>query len=197
MRPFLTIEERVARGRLQNSTADSGIVPFPTETNFCVPFGMMRKADAGWLASLLNDGYRLTPHVYRLDDRVPIFAVLRLDHAQRRKEFRPLRCERLVGSMPQASMRHLEGARPLYNLDKLASRPRDPVLVVEGEKAADGAERIFPDYVSTTWPGGAQSVGTADLLPLVDREVTIWPDNDAEGIKAAQKLAARLLRMRA
>jgi hypothetical protein len=33
---------------------------------------------------------------------------------------------------------------PLYNLQELATRPEDPVLVVEGEKAARAAQAILP-----------------------------------------------------
>ena len=35
--------------------------------------------------------------------------------------------------------------RPLYNLASPCPAPRAPVLVVEGEKAADAAAEIFPD----------------------------------------------------
>jgi hypothetical protein len=34
--------------------------------------------------------------------------------------------------------------RPLYGLDRLAARPDDPVLVVEGEKTADAAAELIP-----------------------------------------------------
>jgi putative DNA primase/helicase len=36
--------------------------------------------------------------------------------------------------------------RPLYGLELLAQRPNAPVIVVEGEKCADVARRIFPGY---------------------------------------------------
>ena len=42
--------------------------------------------------------------------------------------------------------------RPLYGLDRITQRPNSPVLVVEGEKAADAAGKIFPDYVCVTSP---------------------------------------------
>ena len=47
--------------------------------------------------------------------------------------------------------------RPLYNLDKLAERPDDWILVVEGEKTADAAAELFPDHVAMTSPGGAKA----------------------------------------
>ena len=39
--------------------------------------------------------------------------------------------------------------RRLYGLDRLAQRPDAPVLLVEGEKAADKAEVRFPNYVAS------------------------------------------------
>jgi len=75
--------------------------------------------------------------------------------------------------------------RPLFNLDQLTARPDAPVLVVEGEKAALAAMRLFPEYVVTTVMGGAKAVGKADLTPLKKRDVKIWPDNDPAGQKYA------------
>ena len=75
--------------------------------------------------------------------------------------------------------------RPLYGLARLAQRPDAPVLVVEGEKAADAAGKTFPDYVCVTSPFGAQSAAKADWTPLAGRDVTVWPDHDAAGAKYA------------
>ena len=62
--------------------------------------------------------------------------------------------------------------RPLYGLDRLAARPTAPVIVVEGEKSADAAAVIFPDYVVTTSPFGARAADKADWTPLHGRDVT-------------------------
>jgi hypothetical protein len=48
--------------------------------------------------------------------------------------------------------------RPLYNLDKLAERPDDWVLVVEGEKTADAASEFFPDHVGITSAGDSPAI---------------------------------------
>jgi len=74
--------------------------------------------------------------------------------------------------------------RPLFALDRLASEPDKPVLIVEGEKTAHSAQRLFPDYIATTWPGGAQAVGQADWSPLKGRKVVLVPDCDSVGRKA-------------
>ncbi|MCQ4158802.1 DUF6371 domain-containing protein [Roseomonas sp. GC11] len=65
---------------------------------------------------------------------------------------------------------------PLYGLDRLAARPDAPVLLVEGEKAADAAASLFPEHVAMTWQGGSSATGKADLSPLQGRRVVIWPD---------------------
>jgi len=82
--------------------------------------------------------------------------------------------------------------RPLYGLERLAARPDAPVLVVEGEKAADAAQELLPGMVAVTWSGGAQAIGKADLAPLRGRVLKLWPDADAPGIEAMRKLAERL-----
>ena len=82
--------------------------------------------------------------------------------------------------------------RPLYGLDRLAQRPDAPVLIVEGEKAADAGQRLLPMYVAVTWSGGCQAWDKTDWLPLQKRTILICPDADAPGHEAMQKLA-RLL----
>lgn len=74
--------------------------------------------------------------------------------------------------------------RPLFQLDRLTADPDKPVIVVEGEKAAHAAQRLFPDYIATTWAGGAQCVGQADWSPLKGRVLTLIPDCDVPGRKA-------------
>lgn len=80
--------------------------------------------------------------------------------------------------------------RPLYGLDLLTLHPDWPVLLVEGEKAADAARRLFTGMVAVTWSGGVPAVSKADWSPLRGRRVTCWPDADDVGIKAMQKAAA-------
>jgi 5S rRNA maturation endonuclease (ribonuclease M5) len=79
--------------------------------------------------------------------------------------------------------------RPLYHLDELTARPDAKVLVVEGEKTADAAAKLFPEYVLVTSPHGALSAEKADWAPLAGRDVTIWPDADEAGGKFANSVA--------
>lgn len=78
--------------------------------------------------------------------------------------------------------------RPLYNLHKLNGNDA-PVLIVEGEKAADAAHKLLPKYVVVTWQGGTQAVKKSDWSVLKGRRVTIWPDADQPGIDAAEQIA--------
>jgi len=66
------------------------------------------------------------------------------------------------------------------------------VLLCEGEKAADAAQRMFPDHVGMSWMGGTSADEHADLAPLAGRSVVLWGDADAPGREAVGRLAARL-----
>ena len=81
------------------------------------------------------------------------------------------------------------GERPLYGLDRLAARSGALVLMVEGEKAADAAQALLPQYVVMTWPGGSHGLKHADLSPLKGKRVDLWPDADDAGRDAMRRLA--------
>lgn len=83
--------------------------------------------------------------------------------------------------------------RPLYGLDRLAARPGAPVILCEGEKAADAAGDLVPAYVAVTSPNGSKSAGKADWSVLQGRRVVIWPDADAPGLAYASAAAALIL----
>lgn len=82
--------------------------------------------------------------------------------------------------------------RPLLNLSRLRSTP-GTVLVVEGEKAADAAAKLYPKAVVTTWPSGCKAIDKADWSPLKGRRIILWPDADAVGQQAMDRLAQLLL----
>ena len=77
--------------------------------------------------------------------------------------------------------RALPEPRPLYGLDKLTANPSAPVVVVEGENAADAASRIFPNSICVTSPGGSAAAAKCDWTPLAKRQVLVWPDADEPG----------------
>ena len=85
--------------------------------------------------------------------------------------------------------------RPLYLLPKMLDNKVLPIMVTEGEKAADAANKIGAGcFFATTWAGGASAVKYTDWSPLKGKLVTIWPDNDEAGFKAVFSLAEELMK---
>lgn len=76
--------------------------------------------------------------------------------------------------------------RPLYNQPQVATASQ--VILVEGEKAADALIRA--GLVATTAMNGANApVEKTDWVPLKDKQVVIWPDNDEAGQQYARRAA--------
>jgi len=131
---------------------------------------------------------------YRDADGVVLRYTVRFRKADGEKEIRPATLWRTAPGKPLRWRPKAEpGPRPLYGLDRLAARPSARVLLVEGEKTADGAAERFSDLVVVTWPGGAKGIGKADFRPLHGRQVVAWPDADDAGCKAALDAAQAAL----
>jgi len=77
--------------------------------------------------------------------------------------------------------------RSLYGLELLASTEKNvPVLVVEGEKAADAARNMLSDSMTViTWQSGSKATHMTDWGPLNEHSVFLWPDADKPGFEAA------------
>jgi hypothetical protein len=77
-----------------------------------------------------------------------------------------------------------------YGLEKLKQDPNKPILIVEGEKTCDAAQKLLPEYHVLSWMGGAGNVGKTNWQCLTGKEVVIWPDYDYDngGQIAAEKL---------
>lgn len=119
--------------------------------------------------------------------------VFRFDPPGGRKEILPLTyCQDAAGDK-QWRWKGLPEPRPLYKLDQLTARPDAPVLVCEGEKAADAAALLFPDHVCVTSSNGAKSASKTDWSPLKGRDLFIWPDHDKAG-RAYAEAVIQLLR---
>ena len=136
----------------------------------------------------LGRSSQLWPYRYA-DGEVAGYAA-RWDRPDGGKDFRPLIFE--AGSWRQKG---IPEPRPLYNLQALLERPDAPVLVVEGEKTSDAARKVFPSYVPTTSMNGAKAPHLSDWTPLKNREVVVWPDNDSDGQRYAQEVAALVLKV--
>lgn len=104
------------------------------------------------------------------------------------KEIRPLR----YGIRNGREGWHWKGwadGRPLYGLPDLLMRPTASTLAVEGEKAADAARRLLPEFIVVSPMNGARSPHKSDWTPLAGRDVLIWPDHDEPGRKFAREVA--------
>ena len=127
----------------------------------------------------------------------PLAYIARFDLPNGEKAILPLCFGQYGANRPQWQWKALPEPRPLYNLPCLTALPEAPVLLVEGEKTADAAQALFPNFATLTWSGGANAVSKADCSPLQGRNVIIWPDNDEPGFKAAVALVERLERIAA
>lgn len=81
--------------------------------------------------------------------------------------------------------------RCLYNEQRLSNSDK-PVLVVEGEKTADIAQSLYPEFNVVTWSGGVNGFNKTNWNALQGKQVTIWPDNDKPGINAAHNIKSLL-----
>ena len=64
-----------------------------------------------------------------------------------------------------------------------------PVLICEGEQAAEAASQQFPDWVAVTSLHGAKAPQKSDWSSVATRDVTIWPDADEAGARFAAAVA--------
>ncbi|WP_417687960.1 DUF6371 domain-containing protein [Roseibium sp.] len=116
--------------------------------------------------------------------------VLRFEAEDGSKSFRPLCLFEEPGALRWRWQAWPEN-RPLYGLDKMAQNPTAPIIITEGEKAADAAQVLLPDHIAITSPGGSNGAAKTDWSPLKDRSVIIWPDADPAGSKYADAVAER------
>ena len=139
---------------------------------------------------------------YHLPDGTVHAYVVRFDLPDGSKDVRPLRFLPPDDAPPDPlNPRHWRWKGwpnpdpvPLFNLHLLERRPNDPVLIVEGEKTAIAASKLFPSHVVITWQGGSKRVGRAAIEPLLDRTtpIVLWPDADKPGRDAMVYLKARI-----
>jgi len=76
--------------------------------------------------------------------------------------------------------------RPLYNIPNILTA--DTVIWVEGEKCADALSQLGYTATCTIGGSGMLSENTAskfDFTPLRNKNVILWPDNDAAGKRLA------------
>ena len=152
------------------------------------------------LAPKLSLSYQeASRHAYKDAEGNLLFYVLRLAHKEdlTKKSFLHLSYGQYQDgsqSPTWALKGYQKEKKPLYQLEQLEQKPNAKVLIVEGEKAADAASKIFSNenIICLTWSGGASSVSKTDWISLYNREIVIWPDNDEAGFKAANEISSEL-----
>ena len=140
------------------------------------------------LAYMLKGRQEIARYAYQDADSNILGYVVRLEDKQGSKITPTLTYCRNHEGKEQWRWQGFGNDRPLYGLDRLRHQPDAPVLIVEGEKTAEAARALLPEYAVITWSGGCGAVQKSDWSVLKDREVTIWPDNDKPGLNAAQKI---------
>lgn len=124
----------------------------------------------------------------------PLLYIERFDKEDGSKEVKP-RCyaqNKETGEKIWLAANLFSEETPLYNLENYNGNIDKPVLIVEGEKTAEAAKRLFPDYWVTTWLGGCGQVKKARIKFLSGRSIYLLPDNDEPGRKAMRKMSLRL-----
>ena len=74
----------------------------------------------------------------------------------------------------------------------MINKPDLPVLLVEGEKTADAANKIFKNFISISWYGGINRIGKVDFSPLKNRKIIYWPDADTAGLNSIEGIVQAL-----
>lgn len=122
-----------------------------------------------------------------------LIRIMRFDsnkRGQRKKDYRPLAYGKLGDGSPSWHWRQIPKDRPLYRLNKLKNQTT--AVICEGEKAADAATKLFPDYFVTCWSGGSKAVSKTDFSPIKHCNIVVWPDNDHAGTETIGSLKTKL-----
>ncbi len=158
----------------QAKSAKTPIIPVPANAppcNFAMP-------DFGGKPNVL--------YPYHQADGQPIGYVARWDiinkeTGEREKKILPL-CYCDLGNGRKAwRSAGMPTPRPLYSLPEILARQDAHIIVCEGEKTAEAAKTLFPDFVATTPMHGAKSPQKTDWSAVKGRRVIIASDNDEAG----------------
>ena len=167
------------------------ISPVPFDVKTPTPMDI---ADNKYLSGLFKNGEKVTAiHAYKHETGAINFLVVRTLDKDGNKSTLPLTYrEKEDTKFRTWGWKGIEGERTLYGLERLEHNKNNSILVVEGEKTADSARKLYPEYTVISWSNGSGAVGKTNWAPLTGRNVVIWPDNDAGGYKAADKIVETL-----
>lgn len=122
---------------------------------------------------------------YKTLDGLPWFYIARKDLKSGKKTITP---HTWCGQTKQWIFKAWPKERPLYNLHEIKLRPTAPIMVVEGEKAADAAREFITSYVVVSWSGGSNAINKTDWSPLKGKSILLWPDQDLKLTKDKSEL---------
>lgn len=167
-------------------------VPAPRGKGDRVPASGVSPDAAGWEWLLIDretGAKAVAWYLYHRADGSASFRVLRFNTPTEAnpnaKTFRPI-SPWIIDGRVQWRPGDPPGPLPLYHLPELLADTARPVVVCEGEKAAEAAARLLPGWVATTPAHGAKSPRKSDWSPLAGRRVVVWPDFDKAGAEFAQ-----------
>lgn len=163
--------------------------PIPQDVKILTPADIMNHS---YLKKGLDGNKVISTHQYKNEDGSVHFLMVRTDASYAKTK--PLSyCENIKTGQKRWIRMAPNNPRPIYGLDKIYQDNINndlarPVLVVEGEKTADAATKLYPNYTVVSWSFGSGSVGNFDWKILTGRNVVVFPDHDDPGHKAAEKL---------
>lgn len=161
------------------------ILPVPEDANLDTPIRAFNPKSGRWV------NYRpVLLHPYFNDTKQLIGAVLRLE-IKDSKVYVPIQWGEAMGEQGWIAAAFSKPRFP-YGIDKLIDQDQ-PVVVVEGEKAADALQDVAPEIAALSWAGGTNSVGHTDWSCIYGKRVVLWPDADGPG-RAAMNQLAEILR---
>lgn len=115
------------------------------------------------------------------------------DTGEIKKECRVFTYGRRGSEPARWSCAHYEGKRPIYAQDNIIALHDKQVIVCEGARKAEAAQKLFPKIPCTGWTGGANSWSKSDWSLIAGRNVLLWPDADEVGRDAMDALAQHLI----
>lgn len=161
-----------------------------------------RSAEAGWTQIPVSADALIPPlpagcpaWTYFNADGQLLGYVARIQKADGSKKFHPLSYWRNADGIEAWRNKQFVRPLPIYNRQALRINPQRPVLILEGEKAADAGDALFLDMAVVSWPQGASSAPYVDWSELRGRQVALLPDHDEPGRQAMRKIADKLMTM--
>ena len=151
---------------------------FPKDESYLNAFDITRYNKKYWL--------------YQNQKDENIFGVIRHDFFDKVTEKQSKKIFQFTYDGEKFVNKNMYNNKPLYRVVELLKTTK-PILIVEGEKAADEGQKIFPNYFVSTWSGGCQNWKHTDWSLLRGHSnITIWPDADKPGVRCALDISRHL-----